>query len=356
MKIDNNYVDDELIKLSKCIENGNESEYSIHFIQRKTEQKHHSYSVLKSTRDSEVAKTIKYDVEAYTRRIVNRESRAHYFEMLDMPRGQLQYIEWSNVPHGKDIVNLCNSVNADDISDLSSVSELMDDLWGYIIAIHQVEQSIYLFKKYTSSELFDITKSRFGIGNLFGKTKSKKPGVISLNRGDIVEFEKNYDAAVLIKNKTRGQSITTEILNAVGVDTKETDNAILFVSRRYNFESFFSYKDYYPEFIDKNIGDFKRVNLIDDIDKFSSRCKSSYAKSIRLSKILNRRKYEEMPIQKIKAYVKKHNLNISFKNNKMVYDSKHIDDILDVLDEFYYISEITKTPRKATNTQDVVNE
>lgn len=354
MNLDKKYVDEEFLKLSQSIDNGKESEYSIHFIQRKTEKKQHSYIVLKSTRDKEVAKTIKRDVETYTHKIANRESRVHYFEMLDMPRGQLQYIEWANVPHGKEIVNMCNSVSSDDISELSSVAALMSDLWGYIIAIRQKEQSIYLFKKYTSSELFNVAKSRFGIGDVF-RNKTPKPGVVSLNRGDTVEFEKNYDAAVLIRNKTPLEHLTTDILNRVGIDKKDTENAVLFVSRRFNFENFFSYKDYYPEFIDNNIDEFKKVNLIDDIEKFSSRCKSSYAKSIRLSKILNRRKYEEMPIKKIKSYVKKHKLNISFKNNQMVYDSKHIDDILDVLDEFYYISEITNTQRKVTNAQDVTD-
>lgn len=306
--------------------------YSIYFLTRTVAQNTPTYSILTATREPKVVENLKTDITKYTRKLLERDTLTAYMDTLEMQREELQYIRWLDVPHAFDILSHCIDYQAEDFSSITAIQEFVDQLWGYVIRIENPSNSnsIYVVKKYTKSDIIDLTKRKYW---------NSATAVLSIPDREMISMDKKYDAIVSLPPHQEWNN-----------PALSQNQSLFYISRRANFENFFSYKEYYPHYISEHIQSFGEARIIDNYMELGTRCQSSFKKSLRFSRILYKQQYASMTSTKIKKYIRKHNLPITMRNNMIVYDRRHVDAILDVLEECYYTAEISGTERKATNS------
>jgi len=314
----------ELNTIQETLQNSNSSNFSIYFLKRNKDKEAITYEVLKSIRTPEMAESLKQDIVEYTQKICNRVKKIDYKKALSMRRGELHYINWNEVPNGPSIIDQCVSTNS---SKLTSSDEINSELWGYVVVANFPDKKIFAFNKYTKSELINFRKRYYMIGD----------SITALKKNKYFELEKSYNAIVMIPTQSN----------------ENMQNSILFVAQRFKFEDFFSYREYYQKYINQQTPRLEQKKIIDDSNSLCERCKSNFSYSLRYAKILESKKYETMTISKIKKYIKKYGLSVEIIDDKIKFEKTKIEEILEILEECHYESELTSTKYKALDKTEV---
>lgn len=305
-----------LTKIQKILNSSNDSDYSIYFLKRDKINGKISYSVIKSKQTKKLGAIFKKDAEYATSKFIKRKL-LKYSDVLYQVRNNIQCIPHEEVPNFIDIINSCITRKSDNIT---NAKELAENLWGYVIRVKVNENLLYLFFKYRPSELLETKKSLFQMN---GKT------ITPINKNNAFSLSREYDAIVMYSPNNNPYYTS------------------IYISNRIEFEEFFSFKEYYKSYIVDNKNKIENVGLIDNVDSFVNRCSKNFLFSIRLARIIQKGKYESMHIDIISKLISEHNLKVKIQNNKIVYNNDYADEILDILDDNYLSSSITKTKYKS---------
>jgi len=302
----------------QTIQQSNKSQYSIFFIERERQKGKVSYKLLKSRRNSKIGEEFRENAIEYTPKFLKRDIIS-YYDALSQKRGVIQEIAMDNIPYFSEIISSCNTRRSDSIK---NPKELASKLWGYIVKIDvkSCNRIIYHFSKYTPSELIDAHKSFFQI---------KGATVSPINKRSTFSLNRDYHAIIMYDRETDSYSP-------------------MYIIKRIEFEEFFSFKDYYINYIKNKIPNLAESELIDDTSAFVGRCARNFQFALRLTRIIDEGKYKLMNKNKIPTMIKDRGLNIIFENGMMKYDKSYAEEILDLLDDNFLDSPLTNSKYRAT--------
>jgi hypothetical protein len=298
------------------LEQSNAAQYSIFFLERIKTKNQVSYNVIKSKRTNKMGKSLRDDALQITRNIKSRTILS-YNDELSQKRGKIQEIQATSVPNFNAITASCKMVTANSVRNAEDLSK---NLWGYVIKVDMDDTIIYFFKKYTPSSLIDARKAFYQI---------KGATITPLKKKNTFSLDKYYDAILM---RTLGDSPST---------------TPLYIINRVEFEEFFSYKEYYIKYNEENKNSLAKSGRLDDVDAFVKRCSKNFLYSLRLSRILQNKKYLNIDIQELSEILINNNSDVKVVNGMIKYDTKHAEEILDLLDDSYLFSKVTKTNYKS---------
>lgn len=307
-----------LNKIYEMISNSTESNYSIFFLRRSKSDEGISYSVIKTQRSRKLGITLKNDALDVTNRLMSREM-VSYLDVLSQERNKIQFITHNEVPNFRNILQACTSRGAQNIK---KPEDLAKNLWGYVIKINYDNCQIYLFFKYRPAELVNVKKSFFSI--------NKSSIIEPVSNKNVFSLDREYDAIIMMSQSN--PALTTDI----------------FIVNRYEFEEFFSFKEYYSNYIHNNKSVLQESNILDNVDDFINRCAKNFQYSMRLARIIRNGRLSSIPIDRIPGLIEQRHLSVQVEHGKIQYNKRYAEEILDILDDNYLESSLTQTKYKAT--------
>lgn len=193
-----------------------------------------------------------------------------------------------------------------------------DKIWGYMVRIENKDEILFLFKKYTPKKLLEKGKIPMVC----------RQGHFEKLESQIVAIEDNYDAALLIKENRK--------------DRIAAEPFMLLIFNKSQFESLFSFMEFYKKVVEDKFNYIKDKALFDDTGKLIKCCQNDARKIRKLARIINNGLFESMNLDKIKANAEAFNLKIEFDGDwKIKINELQIWEILKILDDDYVKSEIT---------------
>ena len=255
---------------------------------------------------------------------------AGYQQIVSILNKDPEYIEYGAIPYS-DRVHV-EKINKNEVPYLSQLLievsnsvEVFEDtrtnkIFGYIVKIENGNNALFLFRKYTPKKLVEKGK----LSMIFNK------GIFQRLNYTIMAIDEVYDAALLLKE---------------GDDQSQVQ---VFIFNRSQFESMFSFVDFYEKEVDGRKKEIDDKDLLNDIDVFIDFCKNDSRMIKKFARILKNGEFSKMSKNDIKDVVDEYKLDLEFDDSgKVVVNKDNIWTILRILDDDYVRSEITDTKYEA---------
>lgn len=266
-------------------------------------------------------------IEEYRDKLVSNSKNKEItdYNVSVTEKGSIEKINASDVPNLKKIVNVISPLASENISKRKFEPI---EIWGYVVDIKNTnEEKIKTFRKFIGA-------------------KTIKENKIMKLLGDNVEF-----------TDPKNLLIVDFKIDSILID----DNCYIF--NEYYFNTFFSFKEEHIKYINTNIGDLKKQNIINNFDEFHARCINSTTLVKRLVPVIKDKRLQWLQnnFKQAKTVAQEYNLKIEFEENKINYSDKtcNITDVIslicgccvkDAVDmEMYIASSVRKVNRKITS-------
>ena len=299
-------------KIKKYLENAEPEKVKLYFVERNKNQKTKeiSYNSLKTTINVNVGKELIEVCLRQIKAIIGKEPE--YIEYGIIPYSDKKYVETidkNSVPNLSQLIIQVSNPNLDIFEDSNT-----NKIFGYIVKIENANETLFLFRKYAAKKLLEADKipMSFKQGN-FQKLNYK-----------IMAIDTVYDAALILK------------------DAENSLQPQVFIFNRSNFESMFSFIDFYEKEINETIKEISDMTLFDNVEEFIDLCKNDSRMIKKFARIIKVGEFSKMSKENAKYVKDKFNISWDFnKNGEIVANKDNMWSILRFLDDDYLHSEIT---------------
>lgn len=224
----------------------------------------------------------------------------------------LEFINSCNIPNFNKIYESIELLPSQSMESVKNFS--FSDIWFYCVKLEaQSGENIILFKKYSHSRAL---KSGF--------TLFLNNGTLNKIDNNIISIEDRSDAFYLDNN--------------------------LYVLNRYFFELIFNLSDAYKDVLENALSKLEQCDIIEGFDDFKEACLDSNQIAKKFTRIMREGGLETFinHINSVPAIINDFNLNIQFRNRKLIYEDKtSLSDIIKLLSNDFVEAALNKQKYEA---------